>query len=155
MDDLNINLDEIPNSPTYEQLPAGDYVVEIEDAKILDTKSMTGKRLSLKYKVKQGDFADRVIFQNLNIINPSDVAQKIAREQLKKLCSAIGKFGNLGSPFELIGYPLKVTYADNKRGDREVRKYESILGATAGKPTVVTKKETVPKLDIDDDEIPF
>jgi hypothetical protein len=70
-------------------LPEGWYTAQIVKSEIKDTKS-GGKYLSLHFKIVEGDYAKRMVFANLNIVNANETTVKIAMQHLKKIATALG-----------------------------------------------------------------
>lgn len=91
----NLNFDATDVEPadggSYEPLPKGDYLMFVKDSEVLPTKAGTGTILKLTMEIASGLYENRLIFQNLNIANPNETAQKIGLGQLSALCRAIGK----------------------------------------------------------------
>jgi hypothetical protein len=74
----------------FENLPEGDYELEVEASEIKDTADNTGKRLALTYRVVSGEFENRKIFGGINIVNKNPQAQEIGQKELASLCRAVG-----------------------------------------------------------------
>jgi Protein of unknown function (DUF669) len=74
----------------FDNIPPGDYELEVEASELKDTKDGTGKLLALTYRVISGDYAGRKIFGNINIVNKNPQAQEIGQKELASLCRAIG-----------------------------------------------------------------
>lgn len=89
-------------------LDAGWYEAEIVKSEMKTTNDKEGKYLSLTFKITEGEKVGRLIFANLNLVNKSDVAVKIARSDLKKICKAVGLEGDLEDSVDLHNIPLKV-----------------------------------------------
>jgi len=81
--------DEVPDS-TNTPLPAGKYTCVITDSAMKDNKSGSGQHLSLTMQVIDGEYTNRLIWANLNIVNQNAEAERIGRSELKALCSAVG-----------------------------------------------------------------
>lgn len=99
--------DEAEDNP-FAPIPADWYTGEIIKSELKDTKDGTGKYLALTFKVLEGDHANRLIFTNLNLVNKSDVAVKIARSDLKAICGAVGLEGELEDTVDLHNQPMKI-----------------------------------------------
>jgi hypothetical protein len=99
--------DEAEDNP-FAPIPAGWYIGEIIKSELKDTRDGTGKYLALTFKIADGDHANRLIFTNLNIVNKSDVAVKIARSDLKAICEAVGLEGDLEDTVDLHGTPMNI-----------------------------------------------
>src|SRR5665213_2433339 len=74
----------------FEPIPVGQYKVQAIESKIEDTKSGTGQMLVLTLEVLEGPFANRRVWDRLNIRNDNPDAQRIAQRALADLCLAIG-----------------------------------------------------------------
>ena len=75
----------------FENLPPGDYVLEVEKSEVTATKDGNGEILKLVYNViEPGVFKERKIFGNINLINANVQAQEIGKQELARLCRAVG-----------------------------------------------------------------
>lgn len=74
---------------SFEPMPAGDYVCQVIESEVVQTKS-GGDMLKLTLEVTEGQFANRRVWDNLNIRNNNPQAQQIAHRALADLCSACG-----------------------------------------------------------------
>ena len=73
----------------WSAFPSGEYRVMITKAEVKDTKAGTGKRLALELTVLSNDELNgRAHWEGLNIVNPNEVAQRIAHEHLAMLADA-------------------------------------------------------------------
>jgi hypothetical protein len=106
---LNYNPENVEDlGDGFKVIPPGTYNVIIVESDVADTKAGTGKILKLKYQIIDGANVGDTIADNINIINPSEVAQKIGQSQLKNICDAIGHKGLLKDSTQLHGKPLAV-----------------------------------------------
>lgn len=72
-------------------IPAGDYVLKCLEAEEKATKS-GGTMIKAKFEVvSPSEFAGRWIWNNYNIVNASEKAQNIGRQQLVSWATAAGK----------------------------------------------------------------
>lgn len=71
-------------------IPAGWYTVKISEASIRTTRAGTGQYIAIRFDIVGPTHQGRVLFGNLNISNPSEIAERIGHEQLKKITEAIG-----------------------------------------------------------------
>ncbi len=92
----------------FAPIPAQWYEAEITKSELKVTKDKKGKYISLHFKVTDGDHKNRMLFTNLNIINASEVAVKIARSDLKKICAACDHEGELEDTTDLHNIPMWV-----------------------------------------------
>lgn len=72
--------DLIPNG-TLCELVVTDSSVKRSDGKVM---------ISLTFTITEGEYEGRKIFENVNYVNPSEKAQLISRENLKRLCDGTG-----------------------------------------------------------------
>ena len=118
----------------FAPIPAGTYTAEINRSEIKDTKRGDGNYLSLGLKILEGEYAGRVIFQNINLRNPNQIAMQIGRKQMAQLFHACGKLGVQDSS-ELHGIPMqiKVAISVDKSGmydpSNEVKKFAPIANS--------------------------
>jgi hypothetical protein len=103
--------DEAEDDP-FAPLDAGWYEAEIVKSELKVTRDKKGKYISLQFKVVEGDSKGRMVFTNLNIVNASETAVRIARSDLKKICGACSFEGDLEDTTDLhnivIGIKLTV-----------------------------------------------
>ncbi len=92
----------------FAPIPAGWYIAEIVGSELKTTNDKTGKYIALKFKVIDGDHEGRFIFTNLNIVNKSDVAVKMARADLKAICAAANFNGELEDTEDLHNIPIAI-----------------------------------------------
>lgn len=124
---------ELPQSNSFEPLPAGWYPVEIVSAEIRDTKAGTGKYMAVGYKVTGESHTGRTVFGNVNLRNPNPKAEEIGRQQLGDLMRSTG-LARLTDTDQLIGCVCQIKLAvrkDDNYGDSNDVKAHKALGATA------------------------
>lgn len=85
-----VDVNEISSGGNYEPIPAGEYSLKALEAEEKTTAS-GGTMIKVKYEVTKGEHAGRWIWNNFNVVNKSEVAQKIARQQLVAWGHACGK----------------------------------------------------------------
>lgn len=88
-------------------LPAGEYEACVVASEMKVTNAGTGKYLKLELQILNGEYQNRKLWDNLNLINPSAKAQEIARGTLSALCRAIGVLTPKDSS-ELHNKPFRV-----------------------------------------------
>lgn len=111
------NPDDIPQDE-FEPIPAGEYLAQIIDSEIAPTKSGSGQMLKLTFEITQGELEGRRVWDRLNIVNANADAQRIAQQQLKRLCDALGT-GAIADSEELHFRPviIHVAIRQDKSGD--------------------------------------
>lgn len=87
---INFDASTVEPAADFTPIPVGDYVAIISESDLKDTKSGSGKFLQLKFQIVEGEYQGRIIFDNLNIMNSNDTAQKIAQQALAAICKAVG-----------------------------------------------------------------
>ncbi len=75
----------------YGLLPEGEYILKAVDAEEKETARGDGSYIKVKFEVASGEYAGRLLWQNFNINNPSEKAQKIGRQQLVAWATACGR----------------------------------------------------------------
>lgn len=114
MADFDFNVSDY--KPTeYELIEAGEYDAVIVESEKKPTKS-GGSRLEMKVQIIGGKFANRTLYDNLNLWNRSEQATAIARGQLAAICAAVGVPTPRGSQ-ELHNKRLRVVVGVEKRED--------------------------------------
>ncbi len=74
----------------YEELPNGIYKIEVMEADVAPTKSGNGTILKTTNRViLPEEYEGRLIFNNYNLENANDVAQRIGQQQFASLCRAM------------------------------------------------------------------
>ena len=76
---------------SYDPIPEGEYVLKAVDAEEKTTSAGTGSYIKVKFEVVKGEYATRLLWQNFNVNNPSDKAQRIGRQQMVAWATACGK----------------------------------------------------------------
>ena len=127
----------------FKPFKPGKYIAVIHEAKVEETFSKTGKKLSVKFKVLDGEFKNREVRTSFNIFNQSEMAQKIGREQLKGMMQAMGMGDILDDVNDLLGKPLVIGVKIDKNKETQ-KEY----------PAVSWFEKTDFKL-VAEDDIPF
>jgi len=71
-------------------LPEDEYAAEIVEAAVAQPKSGDGYHIALTWKISQGEYEGRQIWQRITFLHSSEQAQTIGRKTLKDLCTALG-----------------------------------------------------------------
>jgi hypothetical protein len=66
----------------FEPIPRGEYRMKAIEAEEFETKAGDGSYIRVVFQVIDGDYMNRKVFQNFNVNNPSEEAQKIGRGQV-------------------------------------------------------------------------
>lgn len=128
-------VDELPESGSYDLIPAGWYQAQINSADLKPTKSGDGQYLSIRFDIIAPTHQGRVVFGNVNLKNASAQAEEIGRRQLGEILRSIGK-SVIRDSDELIGGQLqiKVGVQHDKNGQYEdrndIKGYKALDGTT-------------------------
>lgn len=109
----------------YSPLPKGEYVLSCVDAEVKATKS-GGEMISATFEVLSGQHTGRKIWNNFNIHNKSEAAQRIGREQVASWARACGK-PNANSFDDLIDRKFKAS-VDIEKGSNGYSDKNRIVG---------------------------
>lgn len=138
--DDEINVGELPESGggDFDPLPAGWYTTTIRDADLRDTKSGTGKYISVRFDVTGPTHQGRCVFANINIKNQNPKAEEIGRQQLGEIMRAIG-IDKVRDTDQLIGGNLQVKLnikTDDYGTKNEVKAFKSQSGSVPTRPAM-------------------
>jgi hypothetical protein len=75
---------------SWELLPDDEYAAEIVEAAVAQPKSGDGYYIALVWKIIDGPYEGRQIWQRITFLHSSEQAQTIGRKTLKDLCTALG-----------------------------------------------------------------
>lgn len=90
MSELNFDATKVEPMNDFSPIPTGEYTAVITASDMKDTKSGSGKYLQLTYQIVDGEYKNRLIFENINLINSNEVAVQIAQKTLSSICHAVG-----------------------------------------------------------------
>lgn len=76
----------------YPLLPDGDYVVVMDRVSENPTKKGDGSYVKASFKIGEGEFKGRLLFNNFLINHPNPKASQIGKEQLDKCLKALGVY---------------------------------------------------------------
>lgn len=143
---------------SFELLPPGDYVAQVTEAASSEMKSGAGHLLNLRWQILEGEYENRLVFQNVTYIHrTSETAQSIGRKTIKDLCDAIGVSGAVTDTSVLCFTPCRIRlgierdksgqYPDKNRVMRimplgEAPEPPAPAAKPAAKPAAATKPAT-------------
>lgn len=134
---LNFNAATVEPQVPFEALPAGDYLMALTGARVMETKARTGHYLAMDYTVLDGQYKGRHVFDNLNLWNASQQASEIAWRQLSGLCHAAGVL-QVQTVDQLFNIPVLAKLgieSDPQYGDsNNIRGFTSASGPQPGAP---------------------
>jgi hypothetical protein len=88
--DIPFDVENEEGTPPRELLPAGKYKAQIVTATVGPTKNGKGQAVSLTWSIAEGEFENRLVFQNILIQHESPDAQRFGRQKFKDVCSSCG-----------------------------------------------------------------
>lgn len=130
MTDFGFNLSDYNDADTgpsdYSPIPPGVYTLLIDSAEVKQTKA-GDDMLKIAFRVEDGEFAGRLVFENLVFGHSSEKVQNIARSKMAAIQRGLGKECKNASDFVggvitgKIGIsPAKDNYGPSNRLDRVV-----------------------------------
>jgi hypothetical protein len=93
---------------TWDLIPPGEYVAEAIEAKVAPPKSGIGYGMTLTWKIQEGDYEGRQIWQYITFSHSSEAAQAIGRKQIKDLCTAFGISEHVESAEPFLFKPARI-----------------------------------------------
>jgi hypothetical protein len=111
---LQINPDVEESNGAFTVLPAGKYKAVIMSDELKSNKAATGKILVLKIQVIEGQFAQEILSDNINITNPSAQCQAIGQGTLKRICNLCKVPFPPADTAGLMGKPIVITVSVEK-----------------------------------------
>ena len=139
--DLDNVLNALENATFDEKvLPEGEYQVVIYDYKMDRNKKDSGDWLRLHFEVKGGPESGNNFVVFFNIVHENETAERIAKEELSRLCRACGLSGTVSNCEDLLHHELRVeTKIEKDKVDGTervaVKKYKPLKQAAASAPT--------------------
>jgi hypothetical protein len=122
---------------SFDVLPDGWYSATITGAEIKETKAGTGEYVAIKYSITGPTHQGRVVFGNLNLKNPNQKAEEIAREQLGQILMSIG-VPKITDTDQLIGGNLSIKLSTRKSeqyGDsNDIKGFKAVAGSASTMP---------------------
>lgn len=109
MAEINVNLDELPDSEGFEPLPAGQYLLEVTSSDVTDPPAAQGIRVSIEYRVMTGPYEGRKgwdRFDTQRWAKTKNGDRQIDGSRFKLLCAAVGVQGHISDTTQLHGIPF-------------------------------------------------
>jgi hypothetical protein len=114
MTELNFNSNDVePATGRFELLPIDDFLAVITESAMADNKKTKGKHLSLTWTIVEGEYKDRKVFSNLNLVNDNPDTVSIAQKNLSAICRATGVL-HLKDSTELHDKPVVISVGIRK-----------------------------------------
>jgi len=151
---FGFNVDEVEVSAPaeYDPIPDGEYVLKALDAEEKETARGDGSYIKVKFEVARGEYSGRLLWQNFNINNPSEKAQRIGRQQLVAWATACGK-PDADDTDKLLDKPFRAAVSIEKGtgGYKDSNRIKAFLfdqvesaSAPARKPSAPAAKPAAP-----------
>ena len=104
---INFDATTVAPNASFDPLPAGWYNANITSSEMKPTKDGSGAYIQLELTILDGQYANRKVFDRLNVQNNSQVAQEIAYATLSSICHATGVI-QVQDTSQLHGIPMEV-----------------------------------------------
>lgn len=105
---IDFNAEQYEPDVGFEPIPAGQYLAHITNSDKRETRAKDGSwYLWFEFEVREGAFAGRKLWANLNLSNTNPKAVTMANAQFSALCRAAGKM-RVADTQELHMIPLEV-----------------------------------------------
>ena len=92
---VQLNFERSEEKPTergdFEPMPTDWYPAHVVDSAERQNKNNSGTHISLQWEILGDKYANRKVFEVLNLNNPNAKAVEIAHETLNRICHAVGK----------------------------------------------------------------
>lgn len=140
--DFDVSTYEPPKRTSFEPLPPGDYNAMITDSQMKATKAGNGEYLELTMQIIDGAHSGRRIWERLNVLNASKVAEEIARSQLNGIKAACN-IEKLESSEQLHDIPFVISLDIDRREPtrNKVMGYTSVARAPRQTVAVTSGKK--------------
>ena len=81
---------ETEEAKDFSALPNGKYTATVKKVEVVLTKDGTGKRLKIQWAIEDEPYRGRIVFDDQNVVNKSEEAQRIGQGQVKNRLVALG-----------------------------------------------------------------
>jgi hypothetical protein len=92
----------------FEPLPKGEYVAQAVEGRIAPPKTGNGMALTLVWKILEGDYEGRQIWQNISFIHPKAGAQWHGQRKLNAVIAAVAATLPLATVEPLLFVPVRL-----------------------------------------------
>lgn len=142
----NINLQNVAPRQALDALPAGWYNAQIVETEMKPTKDNTGSYMEVVSQILDGPYAQRKVFDRLNLQNNNPQTVEIAFSTLRSIYDALGAV-NVRDSSELHGRPLMIKLRMRKATE-DYDANNDVVGydRTGASHTVVTQGPAGPAL---------
>lgn len=91
----------------FTPIPEGIYRVKVEKQKEVENNAKTAKGINISYKILEGEFAGRLVFDSFYLSHPNSAFEKGQRNKFNGLLEAV-KVDCLNSLFDINAKPLTI-----------------------------------------------
>lgn len=108
--DLSMDLSNVQEMQGNSPVPPGEYEVKIINSEYKESRSGNGGYLRMQYKIVNGAFVGRSVFDNLNLWHVDQKIREISQSRLKAIAKAI-RHPNpafIRNTDELIGHQMSI-----------------------------------------------
>lgn len=137
MAQLNFDAQTVAPQAAFENLPVGWYTVKIVESEMKPSSTQGASYLEIVHEViAPQEYAGRKLWNRLNLVNPSEIAVKIAYETLSAICHATGIIQCADSQ-QLHERPMEAKVGMSKVTDQypeprnEIKGYRALQGTGA------------------------
>jgi len=141
MGNLNFNVEapkegeELQSSYQDKVVPEGTYRVEVSETTKRDNSAGTGQWLRLDFTILEGPQSNEEFVDFFNLWHKNKEVERIAKEELSRLCRAVGIDGTLDDAEDLHGLQLlvdlKIEQGKDGKTRNRVKKYKPLPAASA------------------------
>lgn len=119
----------VPQQP----IPSGEYLVIIEEMELKNYQTTDqGQRVSVKLRVIEGPFTQRIVYANINLYHPNPQTAEIAQREMSALCAAVGRPA-FNAPNEIFNIPF-VAVVSMSRDTNNVKGFKPAPAQAPGAP---------------------
>ena len=143
---IGFEMNDYEPSGDFEVMPKGEYRLKAIEAEEKATNSGSGSYIAATFEVvRPSEYNGRRVWQNFNVNNSSEKAEKIGREQLVGWARACGK-PNAGDTDELLEreFDCKLDIEKGTGGYSDKNKIASFLMPSAGNAPAPKSKPAPP-----------
>jgi hypothetical protein len=95
----------------FEPLPEGTYLAQAVEGRVAPPKSGNGYVLTLAWKILEGDYENRQVWQNISFLHPKAGAQYHGQRMLNSVIAAVGAATPLKTVDPLLFVPVRLGIA--------------------------------------------
>lgn len=140
----------------YEEIPAGLYLCEIIKTDLRTTKDGNGRYIFLQFRIKEGEYKGRQIFQRITTLNKSKDAMNIGKKHLSTLCHSL-EIDSFNDTDELLNHETIINLREGNKlyGFLNAQNSEYLLPANIENSNFSEEPPMIPPDEFIDDKIPF